>query len=111
MASNFTNLMIHASYDGELKGYKPSVMAACISFSTKREALAYAKAIGWAQNMVFPLVNRFGRCWGLRWDLRDDQFLADPLYTPATTLASICRSTPSPEQMKAYILRCTEGNY
>ena len=102
------NILTHAPYDPILKGYRPLVMAACICFGTKKRALEYARAIGWPRHSVKPLVNRFGRCWGLRYAEMSDQFLIDPCYDiNNNTMANVGREQPSPELMKAYIFRCT----
>lgn len=47
-----------------------------ITFPTKHDAILHARTLGWTSSHVERIGSRFWSCWGIRYDIRDNYFLA-----------------------------------
>jgi hypothetical protein len=65
-------------YDGH-KGYyrpvAPLTLSDFLIFRTKKEGTSAASKLSFPQNHVQKLGSNFQKCWGIRYDFRDDTFL------------------------------------
>ena len=69
-----------AKYDGHLGCFTPDSAISIKEYTTffnKREAQIYARQNGFLIANVARFGNRFGKVWGIRYDLRDEYFLAE----------------------------------
>lgn len=97
------SLYIECKYDGELRAYRPGILTSIICFSTKKEATAYTKAIGWTLNTVEPVASRLsGRVWGLMGG-GFGMFLKNPNYNQSNGARLCCIPQPTAEEMRAFI--------
>lgn len=68
-------------YDANLRLYRPDSVVSFdkyIAFPTKKQAIAYAKSIGWPCSHIEAVGTRLsGRCWGIREDFRSHYFMAN----------------------------------
>jgi hypothetical protein len=92
-------LYVEANYDAAVHAYRPGSLASIVTFLTKKEAQAYAQAIGWRKRCVEPVASRIsGRVWGLCAGY--GLFLKNPFYDIKSGRA---HGQPTAEQMRTLI--------
>lgn len=67
-------------YDGRLGCFTPDSVVNIKNYTTffnKKEAQIYAKHNGFPLSHIARFGNRFGKLWGIRYDFRDEYFLAE----------------------------------